>query len=43
MQFDVLYPIPQVSKPLGQVHLEEITEKIFQISSEVRGEPNLAR
>ena len=42
MQFDILYPVPQVSKPLGQVDLEEVTEEVFQVSSEVRGEPNLA-
>ena len=41
MKFDILYPVPQVSKPLSEVNLEEISKKVFQVSSEVRWKSNL--
>ncbi len=41
MVFDIIDTIPQVSVALGQVHLQQIPQQIFQIRTEVRGEPYL--
>ncbi len=39
--FDIIDTIPQVSVALGQVHLQQIPQQIFQIRTEVWGEPYL--
>ena len=41
MEFDICNTILEVSKPFGQVNLQQITQQILQVSSEVRGEANL--
>ncbi len=39
--FDITDTIPQVAEALGQVHLQQIPQQIFQIGTEVRGESYL--
>lgn len=33
--FDIIDTIPEVAKPLGQVHLKQIPQQILQIRAEV--------
>lgn len=39
--FDIIDAIPEVAIPLGQVHLKQIPQQIFQIRAEVGGESYL--
>ena len=41
MLFDVLDTILQVAIALSQVDLQQVSQQVLQISSEVRREPNL--
>ena len=41
MSLNVLDTILQVTKPLGQINLKEVAQKILEISSKVRRETNL--
>lgn len=39
--FDVAHSVLQVPKPLGEVHLEKVTQEVLQISRKVGGKANL--
>ena len=38
---DIVDSVFQVAVPLGEVHLQKVPQKVFQITAKVRGEPDL--
>ena len=41
MVLDIVDSVFQVAVPLGEVHLQQVPQQVFQITAEVRGEPDL--
>ena len=43
MALDIVDAVPEVAEALGQVYLQQVSQQVFQVRAEVRGEANLPK